>query len=196
MSDVKDKSKAQTAAAPQKNERPFEIKVQVAESFQNFEDLHYPSSSGLIGAAVQQHLCFDFREYSYGTFTGIDRLTRYIIEVDGRNYLTRWRITLGHTNLESGSTRITSSVLLVLTVSVYNGIAAYPDFKTGLSELFEDLGDIAEAYSTKISIPVRDGDHKYQPDVELFYRDEKDIIEDTKNKIKAAADTSNNDIDK
>lgn len=196
MSEIDEKSNARTAVASPEKERPFEIKVQVAESLQVFEYLHYPKSPGLIGAAIQQHLCFDFREYSHGTFTGIDRLTRSIIEVDDQNYLTRWRITLGRTTLESGSTKITSSVLLVLTVSVYNGIATYPDFKIGLSELFEDLRDISKAYSTAISIPVRDGEQKYQPDVELFYRDEKDIIEDTKTKIRAAVDTPNNDVDK
>ena len=195
MSTLSPVNKAKTETKSSEIAKPFEVKVEVAQSTQNFEALNYPQSSALIGAAVQQHLCFDFREYSHGTFTGIDRINRSIIVVDDIAFLTKWSLTLGQTNLKPGSTKISSSILLVLAVSAYNGIASYPDFKRGLAELFEDIDDISKAYSVEFSIPVRDGPNEYQPDIELFMRDEEDIICAVKTAIRRANDTSNNGAD-
>lgn len=161
---------------------PFEIKVHIGYRVTLYEAISYPKDVHYISMAVARALACDFREYGHGLTSGIDVLNRFVVYVEDIKYLLTQSIVLEDLRVSQGSTKIQTTVVAALLVSGYNGIASYPDFKKGFSELIEDLEDISSFYD-RLDFPSIPKENT-NIESELFFRNEDDILEEIRKKIR------------
>lgn len=158
----------------------FEIETELAILRHTYENLSYPQDAHSIGVALERLLLVDFspilRPNKPGFYTSIFR-------IGDKQFVIFPKVKLGSTEIESGSAKLSSSLLVVLAVSLYQGVATYPDFKNGMTLLSKDLVALIEHLYEVGS--DEDEPKKREFSVDLFFREEKDLIDEVTKKIRS-----------
>lgn len=165
-----------TLDRPQTRFDSFEIKTELAIHDHIYEDLSYPQDAHSIGIALERILLADF-----SAMNSSRKSYSFILTVNERSFLLSPKIFLGPTEVQSGSTKISSSIVVVITVSLYQGIAAYPDFKEGFALLKNDMvAFVSKLYENSTS-PDREAPREFS--VDLYFRDERDLLEEIRKEV-------------
>lgn len=171
-----------TLSKPQTRFDSFKFETEVAVHDHTYESLSYPKDAHSIGIALERILICDFSELN----TPRDR-RRYLslVKVNELSFLLSLKIKMGPTEVSSGSVKLSSSIVIVVGVSLYQGIAAYPDFKAGFDLLREDVTNLVlRTYENSQEEP---NDPEQQPrdfSIDLYFREERDLAEEIKRSIR------------